>query len=190
MNTTTTENHNLCAKHDHGTKEIAHWYINGEKIIFLFAIPFLLRFSAFFFLGATFRFGAAVFITLCFRCPFTQMLNDLFCWSASIVVGAYRMCRPYKMYLCVLLINETRWLDANDSTTISAYSSFVVFITTASFSSNNWPIIVLPFSVLLYFNRTDFFLLLSRWGRQRPIHIPATEWFTSEMQKQWTGLDI
>lgn len=115
MNTTTTENHNLCAKHDHGTKEIAHWYINGEKIIFLFAIPFLLRFSAFFFLGATFRFGAAVFITLCFRCPFTQMLNDLFCWSASIVVGAYRMCRPYKMYLCVLLINETRCKRFNNN---------------------------------------------------------------------------
>lgn len=113
-----------------------------------------------FFSCATFRFGAAVFITLCFRCPFTQMLNDKFCWSTSIVVGAYRMCRPYKMYLCVLLINETRWLDANDSTTISAYSSFVVFITKASFSSNNWPIIVLPFSVLLYFNPTDFFLLL------------------------------
>lgn len=71
--------------------------------------------GVFFFLGATFRFGAAVFITLCFRCPFTQMLNDLFCWSASIVVGAYRMCRPYKMYLCVLLINETRCKRFNNN---------------------------------------------------------------------------
>lgn len=41
MNTTTTENRNLCAKHDYRAQEIALIYT--EKIIFLAAIPFLLR---------------------------------------------------------------------------------------------------------------------------------------------------